>query len=160
MNAQCNRRGPYQRGFTLLELLVVLLIVGLLTALIPALFSGAVPGTKLKGAARDLAATLHYARSQAITGNRVTQVHLNPESPQYKVGSERTYTVPAGIRMGIKQRVQTNPPIPAQQVVKFFPDGSSSGTQITLESADRGYRLDVDWLTGRVTIEDTEHDAQ
>ncbi len=160
MNVQCNRRGLYQRGFTLLELLVVLLIVGLLTALIPALFSGAVPGTKLKGAARDLAATLHYARSQAITRNTVTEVHLDHESPQYNIGSERTHTIPAGISMGIKQRVQTNAPEPAHQVVKFFPDGSSSGTQITLQSADRGYRLDVDWLTGRVTIEDTEYNAQ
>lgn len=164
MNAQCNTGGSYQHGFTLIELLFVLLILGLLTALIPPLFSGAVPGAKLKGAARDLAATLHYARSQAITRNAVMEVNLNTEAMQYQVGSDRTHMLPAGIRMDITQAAQTNgtePSLePSQQVVKFFPDGSASETLITLEGDNRGYQLDVNWLSGRVTMDDMEHNAQ
>ena len=46
------------RGFTLLEILVVMVIAGLMIALVPPLFSGAVSGTKLKASARDLAVVL------------------------------------------------------------------------------------------------------
>ena len=58
--------GTRRRGFTLLELLVVLLIVSLLVALVPPLFSGAVPGAKLKAAVRDLAVTLRLARNLGL----------------------------------------------------------------------------------------------
>ena len=40
-------------GFTLLEILVVMVIAVLMLTLIPPLFSSAVSGTKLKGSARD-----------------------------------------------------------------------------------------------------------
>ena len=163
MNTAGNSSASYQYGFTLLELLVVLLILGSLTALIPPLFSGAVPGAKLKGAALDLAATLHYARNQAITRNSVTEVILNTESPQYSVGSEKTQSIPAGIRLNLIHTTHSSGPEPevdpAHRVVKFFPDGSASGTRITVEGDKRGYQLNVDWLTGKVVITGMEDNA-
>ena len=87
--------GERKRGFTLLELLVVLFVVGLLFALIPPLFSGAVPGAKLKAAVRDLAVALRLARNQSITRDVETRVHLNLESPAYAIGRQTPRTLPA-----------------------------------------------------------------
>src|SRR5450755_2550308 len=36
--------------------------------------------------------------------------------------------------------------------IRFFPDGGSNGGRITLAAGERKYDVDVDWLTGRVTI--------
>jgi general secretion pathway protein H len=38
--------------------------------------------------------------------------------------------------------------------IRFFPDGGSTGGRITLAAGERKYDVDVDWLTGRVTILD------
>jgi general secretion pathway protein H len=38
--------------------------------------------------------------------------------------------------------------------IRFYPDGSSTGGRITVASGERKYLVDVDWLTGRVSIED------
>ena len=38
--------------------------------------------------------------------------------------------------------------------IRFYPDGSSTGGRITVSSGERKYLVDVDWLTGRVSIED------
>jgi len=38
--------------------------------------------------------------------------------------------------------------------IRFYPDGSSTGGRITLSAGERKYLVDVDWLTGRVSIED------
>ena len=36
--------------------------------------------------------------------------------------------------------------------IRFFPDGGSNGGRITIGSGERKYDVDIDWLTGRVTI--------
>ena len=38
--------------------------------------------------------------------------------------------------------------------IRFYPDGSSTGGRITVASGERKFLVDVDWLTGRVTIGD------
>jgi general secretion pathway protein H len=38
--------------------------------------------------------------------------------------------------------------------IRFYPDGSSTGGRITVSSGERQYLVDVDWLTGRVAIND------
>ena len=36
--------------------------------------------------------------------------------------------------------------------IRFFPDGSSTGGRVTLSHGSRQYFVDVDWLTGRVSV--------
>ncbi|MDX1607051.1 MAG: prepilin-type N-terminal cleavage/methylation domain-containing protein, partial [Candidatus Competibacterales bacterium] len=55
-----------QQGFTLIELLVVLMIMTLMVALVPPLLSGVGLTTEVRGAARQLAAGLRLARSEAV----------------------------------------------------------------------------------------------
>ena len=38
--------------------------------------------------------------------------------------------------------------------IRFFPDGGSNGGRITLAAGERKYDVDVDWLTGRVAIQE------
>ncbi len=151
--------GKRNRGFTLLELLVVLLIVSLLIAVVPPLFSGAVPGTKLKAAARDLAVALRLARNQSITHNVETQVHLNLESPAYSIGNQEPHPLPAGVELEVVSAPGQSVVPTTRHVVRFFSDGSSSGTLLTLSRGKLSYRLQVGWLTGRVTIENADADA-
>jgi len=47
-----------RRGFTLVEMLVVLVVIGLIVSLAPAAFERLLPGRRLDAAARELADTL------------------------------------------------------------------------------------------------------
>jgi general secretion pathway protein H len=38
--------------------------------------------------------------------------------------------------------------------IRFYPDGSSTGGRITVTFGRTQYLVDVDWLTGRVSITD------
>jgi len=150
-----------KHGFTLLELLVVLIIVSLLVTLVPPLFSGAVPGAKLKAAARDLAVTLRLARNQSITRDVETQVHLNLESPGFAIGQQAQQPLPSGVELKVEPVSGQNEAETTRHVVRFYSDGSSSGTLITMSRGKRRYDLHVSWLTGKVTIlEDTVTDVR
>lgn len=147
------------RGFTVLELLVVLAIAALLVALVPPLVSAVVPGARLKVAARELAVDLRDARHRAIARNAVVGVTFRFDPPTYHVDGAPERRAPAGVsfvvageesaqisaveagRLGAAREAYT---------LRFFPDGSSTGATIRVVGAEGGYTVDVGWLMGRV----------
>jgi general secretion pathway protein H len=147
------------RGFTLLEIMVVMIIAGLMVALVPPLFSGAVSGTRLKGSARDLAVALRETRSQAIIRNSEQLVHLDLESPRYRIGNAKPRALPADVVMDVETITGERVDQMSQHVVRFYPDGSSSGELITLIGGNQAYHLQLNWLTGSITITEGMTDA-
>ncbi len=71
-------------GFTMVELLVVLVIVGILAAMAAPSFNSTIEGQRAKSAATDLYIALSRARSEAITRN--TNVTLSPVSSNWALG--------------------------------------------------------------------------
>ena len=64
-------------GFTLLELLVVLLILGSLATLAPMAMRNVFPSLELKAAAYSLADTARNIRSRALARNEITRLIFN-----------------------------------------------------------------------------------
>jgi len=56
-----------QRGFSLIDLLIVVMIVGILATMLQPQFHSAMVEMKLNGAAGEVVAALQYARSLAVT---------------------------------------------------------------------------------------------
>lgn len=139
-------------GFTLLELLVVLAMAALLLAVVPPMVGNALPGLKLKGSARELAAALRYARGYAAVHGREAVLRLDLEGRRYTVtGRDRSYQVPEALGLELVT-ARTERTAEQQGAIRFFPDGGSTGGRITVSYEGRSYRVDVDWLTGRVRI--------
>jgi len=67
--------GRNERGFTLLELIVVLVIVGLMSTLVAPQLAGPLGNLALKTASQKISASLRYARSQAAS-EKTTYVAL------------------------------------------------------------------------------------
>lgn len=147
------------RGFTLIEILVVLVIASLMVSLVPPLFSGAVSSTQLKGSARDLAIALRETRSKAIIHNSEQLVYLDLKTPRYRIGNAKPQTLPEDVMMAVEVVTGATLTEKTQHVVRFFPDGSSSGELITLSGGNRAYHLQLNWLTGSITITEGLADA-
>jgi general secretion pathway protein H len=141
-----------RHGFTLLELLVVMLIATTIMTLVPPLFSSALPGTRVRGAAHDLAAVLRHTRNQAIIHNTEVAVRLDSEPMQYRIADGKPHPLPSGVNLRAEPLSQPVLSEAKQHVLWFFPDGSSSGADITLSAGRRTYRLHIDWLSGRTRM--------
>jgi general secretion pathway protein H len=141
-------------GFTLLEMLIVLVIMSLLMTLVPPLLSNALPSLTLKTVANDLLQDLNYVRDIAILKGKKTQVVINTNAGSYS--SEEKYqkkeqVLPNNIKIStshIGLRVVNDD----SPVIAFFADGSSSGGIITLSNNERSLSLIVDWITGSVSL--------
>jgi general secretion pathway protein H len=143
--------GLRQRGFSLLEILVVLALAVLMYALVPPLFS-ATGGAELRAAARQLAAGLRKTRVQAIAGRKEAVLSVDLEAKRFQAGDGgRAIALPQSAEVSVftaKSEVVEG----RQAAIRFFPDGSSTGGAITVSGAGTRYRVDVDWLTGNVVI--------
>ena len=76
------------RGFTLMELLVVLAIIGFMVSLIPGVMLRASPSIDLDRAAGAIADALRRTQSQAVLDNREHLFVIDVESRQFRAGGK------------------------------------------------------------------------
>jgi general secretion pathway protein H len=140
---------------TLIEILVVLSIMAIGAAFVVPMVSGAGASTgDLRTAARQLAAGLRLARSEAISQHRETLVTLDLEKRSFRVAQEaRDIALPSKVELKLFT-AQSDLVNERQGSIRFFPDGGSNGGRVTVSSGERKFEVDVDWLTGRVAILD------
>lgn len=145
---------PAQRGFTLLELIVVILIMGLLLVLVPGHLFRPQAGLEVKVAARALADGLRQTRSDALAANRERVFTVDVAQHSFRPGQGRPLeSLNAGVDLGLDTARSELLDVATGQI-RFFPDGSSTGGRITLAMHQQRAEVSVDWLTGQVAIAD------
>lgn len=143
-----------QGGFTLIELLVVVVIMAMAYALTAPMVSSGVSGTELKASARQLAAGLRKARSDAVSRRHESVLTVDVEGRQFQLsGDPRIYRLPKSVVVQLftaeSELINGN-----TGAIRFFPDGGSTGGRVTVSSHGRQYGVDINWLTGQVSILD------
>ncbi len=147
---------PAERGFTLLELMVVLLIIGLLLVLVPGHLWRSHAGLEVQVAARALADGLRQTRSDALVTNRERVFTVDVAGHRFRPGQDRQLeSLNAGLRLGL-DTARSELIDAASGQIRFFPDGSSTGGRITLTMQAQQAEVTVDWLTGQVAIADVK----
>ncbi len=143
-----------QRGFTLLEVIVVLVLAGIIYSLMLALPSRGTSVADLKASARVLASGLRQAQSTAMATRRDAVLSLDLDTREFLMpGDKEPRKLPDGIDLKL-YTAQSEVASAARGAIRFYPDGSSTGGRITVSSGERKFLVDVDWLTGRVSIGD------
>jgi len=142
-----------QRGFTLLELTVVLLVVVLGFSVIGLNLSSGNDSTKIKSASRDIVSALRYARGQALMTRKETTVAINLSGNSYKVTDrDKQYTIPDAIDLTVVT-AQTELTDEGTANIRFFPDGSSTGGKVKLGLGSIEWKININWLTGQIELE-------
>lgn len=142
-----------QQGFTLLELIIVLIITVLGVSALAFKLSSGNNATELKAAAREIVSALRYARGQALMTHAETALIFNLANNTYQVGErDKIYSLSKSIDITLvtaQNELKGN-----TGAIRFFPDGSTTGGRVTLESAHLKWQIDVNWLTGQIILDD------
>ncbi|MET0065262.1 MAG: prepilin-type N-terminal cleavage/methylation domain-containing protein [Candidatus Thiodiazotropha sp.] len=144
-------RGRSAAGFTLIEIMLVLVILGLIYSLAPPLFHKAFPALKLKAVTRDLVQEIRFVQQSAITTGQPTAMRFELSEDRYQsalINAGALRQLPEGFHF-------VHPPsnLAGQTLeLHFYPDGSASGGQVQIGVDKRLYTIQVDWLTSQVEI--------
>jgi general secretion pathway protein H len=143
--------GP--RGFTLIEIVVVLAILAVATALVLPSVGRGTESLRLRSEAGRVAALLRQARLEAVSQRRATRVILDPArntaamvagDPDHPGRPDRQVELPAGLRLRA---------VTGGESVRFSSRGVAHETRWLVEAAGgRRLAIDVEAITGRVTV--------
>lgn len=141
------------QGFSLIELIIVLVIIGLVLLLASPVFTKGINSIRLKTAVRELSSTLRHARSLAVSIGKEQAVHIDVETGRYWITDRvsEPHELPQGIRFlnvtsGGKEFTS------GKSEITFYPVGNSNGGSINLGDEQNEYTIEAKLITGVVEV--------
>jgi general secretion pathway protein H len=143
-----------RRGFTLIEMTVVLLIIAIGITLAVPLIEGGFDSREVRRAARQIAATMVHCRGEAISKSAPQELIINPERNTIATSDWGRWAELTD--RAVIERVDGGADVGdgARQIL-FYPNGSTSGADVVVASRrDRTNRIRItlDPLIGRVDV--------
>lgn len=152
-------RAALQRGFTLLEVLLVLGILAMAAALvIPGL--GSLDSPRFNAQARELAGMFNYARRTAVVQGHPMRVEVwadaPPDAPSQPPPGQPAADLAGrwisdGVAVELADASGRWQPVAASHTFEFFPEGGSTGGELRLQQGNRVVILSIDPFNGRVS---------
>ena len=141
------RRTATNAGFTLVEMLIVLVVMTATLAVSLPLVRGSGGRRILDATAQTFAARLRETQSAALFNNaeRIFSIDL-----KHKRILNPQFIIPQEISVNIKTAGQDITPTKAS--FRFFADGGSTGGTITLSNGESAQEISINWLTGAIVI--------
>jgi prepilin-type N-terminal cleavage/methylation domain-containing protein len=153
-----------EKGFTMLEMLVVLAIAGTLVSIAASAFHSYQERTRLRSAIETMGAHIRQARWDARMQSAKSTIVFDVVSSSYTINGKVAATLPRGIRFGADPSVTGKPgqpysPPPAdgvsfdmggsKNIARFYPTGAVSPTGSVFLTDGRATMAVTVAITGR-----------
>ncbi|MBS7847284.1 prepilin-type N-terminal cleavage/methylation domain-containing protein [Pseudomonas fluorescens] len=133
-----------QRGFTLLEMLVVILLLGVAAGLLGLGVRQGLQAAQERRVVGQLVDALRTTRAGAIVDGQVARTTFDLPGRTFQAPGRALQHWPPELQVGLHTAEQ------AGSAIEFYPDGSSTGGHLVLANGSRRWRIDIGWLTGSV----------
>lgn len=140
------------RGFTLVELLVVFALAALLLGLAPMAYERARDAFAYRDATRRIVSELRQTRQSAVEAGAPVRFVLDFQRRTFGAEGKAEQDWPP--KLDIRATVADREVQSGSAAILFLPTGGSTGgTLEVLRGNGAGSRVQIDWLTGRITVE-------
>ncbi|MGJ4942117.1 prepilin-type N-terminal cleavage/methylation domain-containing protein [Bradyrhizobium sp. HKCCYLS1011] len=136
-------------GSTLIEMMAVMVIMAMLASLVGVLLPGTGRG-RLKALTLQTAAMMRRERLAAVLTGTSRQISLDTGARQL-IGDSGAIAIPRDVVVDVVgvDEIWSG----RQAVVRFEPDGASTGAALKFSWDKVRYEVDVSWYNGRVAVD-------
>jgi general secretion pathway protein H len=139
------------RGFSLLEIIVVVALIAVVMSFAAYTLNSQLPGQQLRSSAKTLAAELRFTKTQAMVTGQAQSFQINAKTREWIGPKKHAGVLPKSLEV-IATTARREQPENDIAAIKFFPDGAATGGRIVLQHDTAKWQVDVKWLTGEVTV--------
>ncbi len=139
-------------GFTLLELLIVLMLISIIIAIVSVSLASVANSTGLESDARSIAATLRSARALATIEGRRENVLIDMDSRRFGIEDRKFRYLRRGVNIEV---VDDNGEEIQSGIYKmsFSPSGALDGGTVIIWNRKKQLRIEPDPVTGSTVPE-------
>ncbi|PWW43750.1 GspH/FimT family pseudopilin [Melaminivora alkalimesophila] len=141
-----------ERGFTLIELMVVFAIMALIMAVAPLAYDRMHVAAQYRETVRGIATGLRAARQHAVLTGQDALFSVDLERRAYGLQGAPERAIPEAI--SVRATVAASEAQEGRFTIRFLASGGASGGSVDVEKpSGDGVRLRVDWFSGRIEQE-------
>ncbi len=140
------------QGFTLIELMVVMLLVVLMFTVAGVSVSRSIEGAELRNTAREITAAMRHTRGQAVIQREQQVFSVDADKKTWQAAGREPKKLPEALDITLttaRSELTGN----NAGGIRFYPDGASTGGRVVLSSDGREWHIVVSWLTGEIARE-------
>jgi len=140
-----------RQGFTLLELLIVMVIITLLLSMSTVFITSTLPSSRFNSTVRDMAATIRHAKYLLQKSGKKQVVTINIDSKKYGIEGQSEKEIPKGIDLKI---IDTFEGEIDEGIFRlpFSNSGWPGGGTIVLSYKKREVKITIDPVVGATII--------
>jgi len=139
-------------GFSLFELMVVMMLVVLLFTVAGVSVSRSIGGAELRNAAREITAAMRHTRGQAVIQRQEQVFLVDADNKTWQAANRGVEKLPEDLEIKL---ITARQELTGDNAggIRFYPDGASTGGRVVLSSDGREWHITVGWLTGEISRE-------
>jgi general secretion pathway protein H len=145
------KRSCHTDGFTLLEVIIVILLMTLILGMTTVFFAGFLPSARFSAAGREMSAVIRHARSLARMNMEKKTVIIDLDSRVYGIEGLITKSFPPELKITVLDPVSGEMNRGIYPIV-FHPTGGMEGGTIILSGSKKIMRIETDPISGTVVI--------
>jgi general secretion pathway protein H len=142
-----------QSGFSLIEIMLVMVLIAVMVGLTATFMSGSLEKARMRAVSKDLLTALKYTRGQAVIKHEQKTIEFNVKNRTYRAPNKKLIQLPDDMEMNL-YTADSDIVDESTGKIRFFSDGSSTGGWVKLTYGNKIWKINVNWLTGEVLMEE------
>ncbi len=146
-----NRFPNKQGGFTLIEVIVVMVMIAVLAGMVASGMTDSLRKSKIRAVSKNLVSAMRYTRGQAVVKHEQKTISFNVKDKTYQAPRKKVVHIPDEIDINV-YTADSEVADETTGSIRFFSDGSSTGGWVKLTHKNKIWKINVNWLTGEISM--------
>lgn len=138
-----------EKGFTLLEIIIVLFLITLITGLSSTHYANMLPAVKFNAVTREMMTTIKHARNLAKTNNEITILTIDLDDRKYNITGFAVKEIPKDVSVKIVDP-DKGEIFKGKYLMLFYAGGVADGGTIVMWNHKRTRSIQLDPISGAI----------